>query len=197
MGKAEKTKQYIIEKAATLFNKKGIAGTSMNDIGDLTGLTKGALYGNFKNKDEIAVAAYDFNIRHIRSSFFSPPDRSTSSIDQLLKIPEFYEDHFPEIAKNGGCPIANTSTEADDSHPLLKKKVGQSIRTWKKNIETIISIGIERGEIRKTVQPQHYSGLILALLEGGLLLSKTTEDMSFIRTANEQIRDLIQKEIAL
>ncbi|MBL7756118.1 MAG: TetR family transcriptional regulator, partial [Chitinophagaceae bacterium] len=48
-GKAERTRQHIIEKAAPFFNKKGYADTSLSDITAATGLTKGAIYGNFEN----------------------------------------------------------------------------------------------------------------------------------------------------
>ena len=54
-SKAEETKKFIVEKAAPIFNKKGFAATSMNDILDVTGLSKGCVYGNFENKDEIHV----------------------------------------------------------------------------------------------------------------------------------------------
>jgi AcrR family transcriptional regulator len=40
MSKAEKTKQFIIEKTATLFNTKGYISTSLSDITQATGLTK-------------------------------------------------------------------------------------------------------------------------------------------------------------
>jgi TetR/AcrR family transcriptional repressor of nem operon len=58
MTKAEKTKAFIIERSAPLFNSKGYSGTSMNDLMDITGLTKGSIYGNFENKDEVALAAF-------------------------------------------------------------------------------------------------------------------------------------------
>ena len=54
LSKAERTKQFIVEKAAAVFNEKGYAGTSMNDLTIATGLTKGSIYGNFENKDDIA-----------------------------------------------------------------------------------------------------------------------------------------------
>jgi len=50
MGKAEQTRRMIIEKAAPIFNKKGYLGTSISDLTKSTGLTKGAIYGNFKDK---------------------------------------------------------------------------------------------------------------------------------------------------
>jgi len=67
MSKAERTKQFIIERTAPIFNSKGYAGTSMNDIMNATGLTKGSIYGNFENKDEVALAAFDQNYNTIVS----------------------------------------------------------------------------------------------------------------------------------
>jgi TetR/AcrR family transcriptional repressor of nem operon len=40
LSKSERTKQFIIEKTAPVFNKKGFAGTSISDLTDATGLTK-------------------------------------------------------------------------------------------------------------------------------------------------------------
>ena len=58
-SKSSRTKQFIIEKTAPVFNAKGYAGTSINDLMIATGLTKGNIYGNFENKDEVALAAFD------------------------------------------------------------------------------------------------------------------------------------------
>ena len=65
MSKAERTRQFIIEKTAPIFNEKGYAGTSINDLTEATGLTKGSIYGNFENKDEVALAAFDYNFERV------------------------------------------------------------------------------------------------------------------------------------
>ncbi len=65
MSKAEETRAYIIEKTAHIFNKKGFEGTSLSDMTSATGLTKGSIYGNFANKDEVALEVFDFNLRKI------------------------------------------------------------------------------------------------------------------------------------
>ncbi len=57
--KGAQTKAHIVAAAAPLFNVRGFAGTSMNDILDATGLEKGGVYRHFASKDEIAVAAFD------------------------------------------------------------------------------------------------------------------------------------------
>ncbi len=59
MNKAERTRHFIIEKAAPIFNTKGYAGTSLSDMTEATGLTKGSIYGNFADKDEVALACFE------------------------------------------------------------------------------------------------------------------------------------------
>ena len=59
ISKSLKTKQFILETVAPLFNKYGYHGTSLSAITEATGLTKGALYGNFENKEELALSAFE------------------------------------------------------------------------------------------------------------------------------------------
>ena len=84
MSKAERTRQFIIEKTAPIFNSKGYAGTSLNDIVDATGLTKGSIYGNFGNKDEVAIAAFEYNFGNITNYIAIRIRERESAIDKLL-----------------------------------------------------------------------------------------------------------------
>jgi TetR/AcrR family transcriptional repressor of nem operon len=61
VSKADRTRQFIIETTANIFNKKGYAGTSLSDLTLATGLTKGSIYGNFENKEDVALAVFDYN----------------------------------------------------------------------------------------------------------------------------------------
>ena len=64
--KADRTRQYIIEKTAPLFNSKGFDGTSLAELTEATGLTKGALYGNFRDKEELALEAFLYSIAKVK-----------------------------------------------------------------------------------------------------------------------------------
>ena len=46
---------YILEKTAPVFNRQGYIGSSLSDLTKATNLTKGAIYGNFVNKEELAL----------------------------------------------------------------------------------------------------------------------------------------------
>jgi TetR/AcrR family transcriptional regulator, transcriptional repressor for nem operon len=196
MSKAEKTKAFIIEKTAPIFNKKGYAGTSLTDLTTATGLTKGALYGNFKSKTEIAVAAYDYNINRVRNNFLL--DKKVirgDSIKRLLDIPLFYKEHYQSIAAHGGCPILNTAVEADDNQPVLKKKVNNTILKWKKYLSVTIEDGMKEGTIKPGTDPGKYACIFIALFEGGLMLSKTTGDICYINHALDKMTEIINTEL--
>lgn len=83
MTKAEKTRNFIVEKTAPIFNMKGYAGTSLNDITTATGLTKGSIYGNFANKDEVALAAFDYNLKNVSSRIDADMNKQVSVKDKL------------------------------------------------------------------------------------------------------------------
>jgi len=53
-------KQMIIEKALQLFAERGIEGTSVQQITEYCGISKGAFYLYFKSKDELTVALIDY-----------------------------------------------------------------------------------------------------------------------------------------
>src|SRR5688572_23206912 len=115
MSKAERTKAYIIERAAPVFNKKGYAGTSMADLMEVTKLTKGAIYGNFENKDDVASAVFEFNMKALygRLKIFLA-DKETAA-EQLQGVTDYYRANWKAVFERGGCPLLNASVEADDN----------------------------------------------------------------------------------
>ena len=93
LSKAEKTRQLIIERSAPLFNKRGYAGTSMNDIMAATGLTKGGLYGNFESKDEIAALAFEYSYNKLKTELVSVIRQQQTSLEKLYAILNFYRSY--------------------------------------------------------------------------------------------------------
>ena len=195
--KAEQTKSFIIEKTAPIFNKKGYAGTSMRDITQATGLTKGAIYGNFENKDEVAVAAFEYLVQIINNGIREHVRKTSGAINKLHSYMNFYRLNYRLLIDYGGCPIVNMATEADDTHPLLREKVNEIIIYWKRSIEKIISTGIDNQEIPVRIDPAHYASIFISLLEGAILITLTTGHSSYITTAIDHIDWLIESQLRI
>lgn len=191
MGKSEQTRAFIIEKTAPLFNSKGYAGTSISDITDVTKLTKGSVYGNFENKDEVALAAFDFNLSKVTSILSEKIAKAGSAKEKLLAYADVYLNHDNYAFPVGGCPILNTATEADDTHPELRKKVSLAINNWKKNIINIIEKGIEAKEFGKSTNAEQGALTIIALIEGASMIAKVTGKPDYRTMIMKSLQDYI------
>lgn len=193
MGKAEKTRSYIIEKTAPIFNIKGFAGTSMNDITEATGLTKGSIYGNFKNKDEVALEVFEHNKKKIQDLFAMEIGKKKSYRDKLLAYPELYEQFFNGHFIDGGCPIMNTAIEADDTHPLLKEASKKALLLWKDSLTTLVQKGIDNKEFKPDTNPEDTALQMLAIIEGTVMISKLTGRINYLKTLMLSLRKLINE----
>ena len=174
MGKAEETRRFIIEKVAPIFNMHGYEGTSLSQLIEAIGLTKGALYGNFKNKDEIALAALEYNISKIKDEISDRIRPIDNSCDKLVALAEFYRDTFDRISQRGGCPILNAAIDTDNTELPLRDFVIRSIDDWMRMIILIVRRGIKRREIKEGIDAETFATLFVTFIEGGIMLSKVT-----------------------
>ncbi|SHG77837.1 MULTISPECIES: TetR/AcrR family transcriptional regulator [Flavobacterium] len=193
MSKAQRTKQFIIEKTAPIFNMKGYSGTSMSDITEATGLTKGSIYGNFANKDEVALAAFRFNVKKLHDIFAREIEKEKTFKGKLLVYPRLYSDYYDLRVTQGGCPIINTATEADDTHPVLKKKVERVILSWKEQLVYFIEQGILLGEFKaQSIDPEKTALTIIAMIEGAVMIAKITGNLSTLADIMLSVTKIIE-----
>ncbi|MBB5621791.1 AcrR family transcriptional regulator [Pedobacter cryoconitis] len=194
--KAERTRNFIIESTAVIFNKKGYAGTSLTDLTNATGLTKGSIYGNFENKEEVAVAVFDYNCSRIARLTSQEVNQATTCYDKLMAYVRVYQTIIKETMNRGGCPVLNTATEADDTNGLLRKRAANAVLTWEGDLTTIIKKGILNGEFKTNIDPRKTALSIIALIEGGIMISKVTGDataMDHILSTVETLIDQIER----
>ena len=192
MSKAKRTKWYIIEKTSNLFNTKGFAGTSLNDLTSATKLTKGSIYGNFKNKEEVAIAAFNHNYQNLIKRFGSLMSEKKNSIEKLKVFLDTYESTYDEIITMGGCPILNNAVDTDDTNELLHALSKKAFSDWNKNISSIIETGKKNKEIYDAVDANYYSNLFIITIEGGLLLAKSTGEKQYFSHAIDHLRKIIE-----
>ena len=176
LSKSERTKLFIIERSSPIFNKKGYAATSMNDILDATGLAKGGIYGNFKNKDEIAIKAFEHSYGKIIEALRSRIKQQSTASGKLNAILDLYHNFSINPLVEGGCVILNTAIDADDSIPFLKERAKKALKEMLDSLQYIIEKGISTSEFNKNINAAAEAELIFATIEGGIMMSKLTDD---------------------
>ena len=191
MSKAERTRQLIVEKTAPIFNTKGFAGTSISDMTEATGLTKGSIYGNFANKDEVALAAFDHNIQKLQTIVRDEMVRQRTIRDQLLVYVRVYDNFMKHPFPVGGCPILNTTTEADSTHPQLKSKVNEAIIDWKDRVTRMIEKGVDAKEFKPGVNAEQTALTLIAMIEGAILITMATGKLNYRKAVMNSAEKLI------
>ena len=59
----ERTRQHLIDAAVVVFGQRGFHGASLDEVAATAGFTKGAVYSNFKSKDDLFVAVLEHQIQ--------------------------------------------------------------------------------------------------------------------------------------
>lgn len=196
-SKAQQTSEYIVHKVAPIFNKNGYYGTSMSELEAATGLTKGAIYGNFKNKEELAFAAFKYNIDRIVNKIREELSSIKSPLQQLYGLTNFYRTYKSYTIEYGGCPILNIGVDANHQHPGLLKRVQEVITKLQSYITKMIQNGIDAKEIRKDINPKMYARKIFTLIEGAVFMSATMNDESYIQEIMGHVDQIIERELAI
>ncbi len=193
LSKSERTKLWIIERSAPLFNTKGYAATSMSDILKVTGLAKGGIYGNFKNKDEIALEAFDYSFHKLREALRFKIRQENTAFAKLNAILDFYHNYSESPVIEGGCVLLNTATDADDAIPFLKERARQGLKDMLASLKHIIEKGMEAGEFSKKLNAQNEAELFFATIEGGIMMSKLNDSPVILNKLLENLRAQIKQ----
>jgi AcrR family transcriptional regulator len=168
----------------------------MNDLTAATGLTKGAIYGNFENKEQVALAAFDHNLAFVFDGLRASVDRTAPARDKLLALPRFFRQVFAELRTRGGCPVLNTAVEFDDGPPTaLRQRVQDTLRSWQRKNVRIIEAGQQTGELKPGADAEHYATLFVALIEGGMLLAKASGDPQALYTTLDHLERIIETDL--
>jgi len=192
MRNPEVTKERILTKSGVLFNSHGYQATSISDITSATGFTKGAIYRHFKNKASLEKET----LFHLSTIMFenlrSRIKCESTAGNKLRAVFRFFESYITTPPVKGGCPLMNAAIEADDSNPALRKEALKILDILRDSLTTILKNGIQYKQIRKETDLDYHATIIIASLEGAIMMSKlrgNNQDISrVIKHLENQLR---------
>lgn len=190
MRKGEATRQRIIAEAAPIFNQKGYAGCSLNDLMEATGLEKGGIYRHFANKEELAREAFRFALAQTVKVRTDHLEDVPGALDKLRRVVQLFVEAPSAVA--GGCPLLNTAIDADDGNPELRKLALTGIQDWHARLAAIVETGIASGEIRGDTDPRRIANAIISTLEGALMISRLERNRNALKDARATLDIVIQ-----
>lgn len=195
ISKAERTTAFIVETVAPIFNKLGYVGTSMSDLTDATGLTKGALYGNFENKEALALAAFEYNSNLLLNEIDTKLSATGNALDKLFALTNFYR-HYDDFTKvTGGCPILNVGVDAKHNNKLLAAAAKETAKNIEGKIALVLENGVNQSEIKLPVSPLQFAKQMYTMIQGAVAMATITDDRKYLLNTIAYLDQLISKEI--
>ena len=190
MSKGEETRQFIIEKAAPIFNVKGIEATAMSDIMEATKLSKGSLYVHFKDKEDLTQAVVEYNLERLARKVSAATSKVQTAKEKLFVFIDLLTDVLnPPVT--GGCPIINFGMEADDTNPLVNQRIHKATENIQKIIADIIKQGIKAGEFRADWNYKEFATFMFAAIEGGIIISRVAGNNNKVKIVTNYLKQLI------
>jgi AcrR family transcriptional regulator len=194
--KAEITSQFIIETVAPVFNKYGYAGTSMSNLTEATGLTKGAIYGNFKNKEDLALQSFGYAYRRMLNVLKEHVGGGNSGLEKLYLLCNFYRNYYDFTYEYGGCPVLNVGVDSQHSVPGLQEAVNMAIQKLHLGIERMIIEGQSDGSIVAFIDAKKYATILFSIIEGAVFTSFVTKNRTNLYQTLDYMKSIVRRELA-
>ena len=189
LSKGEKTRDKIIRKAAAVFNQHGYSGTSLSELMEETGLEKGGIYRHFESKEDLAVAAFDYAWSEIKQRRLTILNEIPTPLGKLRGMIDSFA--VKPSAVPGGCALMNTAIDADDGNPVLRAHAREALHEWLGYLEGLVQQGINEGEISAKASLASIASIIIATLEGSLMMSRLTGDRTSMTHARAHLHKML------
>jgi hypothetical protein len=119
--------------------------------------------------------------------------KAQATAPQKVKaIFHYFESYISRPPLKGGCPLLNVAIEADDSNPALRKSGVVILDSLRDSIVRILDNGIRYGQLKPGIDKEQYATLIIASLEGAIMMSKLRGNDRDIRTVTKHLEGVVE-----
>lgn len=191
--KGDLTRQHIIEKSMQLFSRKGYFNTSINGIVKATGLTKGGLYGHFRNKQEIWLAVYGESVRIWKSIVFQDVREIPDPLARIEKVIENSQKNYLGAGVfEGGCFLCNALVDLTGQSPAMSNHVLKGFKSFIKLLRLWLAEAEEKGMLKAGLELDEIANFIVISLNGAAPIYAASKDPAVWRQTMSQLHFYIE-----
>jgi TetR/AcrR family transcriptional regulator, transcriptional repressor for nem operon len=191
--KGLQTRQRIVDAAADLIFRQGVANTTIEDVRAAADVSSSQLYHYFDDKPALVRAVVDHQADTIvggQQTF------DLSSLDGLRAWRDWVIKHQRELNCRGGCPIGSLGSELAETDPDARAHVSDGFKRWEAAIGSGLREMHARGRLSPDADPDTLALALLAALQGGLLLTQIQRDTKPLEAALDAMLELLAAKTA-
>ena len=188
--KGQETRQRIVDAAADLIFRQGVAHTTLDDVRAAADVSSSQLYHYFDDKPALVRAVVD----HQADMMIGQQETvDFSTLDGLRAWRDFVIEHEREIDGSGGCPVGSLGSALAETDPEARARVAEGFRRWQAAIQSGLREMHARGELTPETDPDTLALALLAALQGGLLLTQIQRDTKPLEAALDAMLELVTR----
>ena len=181
------TRERLIEAAIALFWEKGYANTSMNDILTAAKANSGSFYHFFSSKEDLLLAMLDRYTAMLHPMVLEPAwEGVTDPIERIFALLARYRMLILQTDCTYGCPIGRLALEIGPEQREVHRKLAQNFDGWTAAVRECLEGAANR--LPRDVDRERLSQFVLAVMEGGVLLSRSHRDVKPFDQAVAELR---------
>ena len=177
MRDPEKTRKRILSAAFDTVYRQGFRATSVNDIVAKAGVTQGAFFHYFPNKNALGYTLADEVLRDMLLERWTKPLSAYSN--QIQGIAIRYKKLMEETTDEEvglGCPLNNLTQEMSPIDPVFRDKLRSVMQEWIKETERYLKKAQAEGHMRPEVDAKSAAEFLVMMEEGSWALAKVLGD---------------------
>ena len=179
------TRDRIVQAAMELFWRKGYGSTSIADILETAQVNSGSLYYFFKGKQELLVAVLEAYRDGIGPMLLEPSwGEVEDPVDKVFALLGTYRRLLVETDCFYGCPIGSVALELHEPDPEVRELIAANFAAWTGAVKGCL----DQAGLAEGTDKQGLAELVLTVMEGAVMQTRTYRDIGHYDRAVEQLR---------
>jgi len=181
------TRDRLINSARFLFWDRGYAGTSMADLLAHADVNSGSFYHFFESKEALLREVLSGYLHALRPMVVDPAYALTEDpVERIFGILAGYRDRILQTECRYGCPLGRLALEIDPENRPAHKLIAENFQGWIAAVRECIDQLKPR--LPKGTDPDALATYVLAVMEGGVMISRSYGSVEPFDRAVKQLR---------
>lgn len=188
------TKRKLVDAGVKLMRARGFNATTVDNICDAAGVTKGGFFHYFKSKDDVAKAAVTRFYEVKATDFQDAPFRKlTDPLDRVFGRLDFVRESVGDGKRlTKGCLIGMLAQELSFTNTELRSACRDTFSRIAKDFETDLAEAKAVHTPKAKFDPKNVAMLYVSIVQGSLMLAKASASNNILLENIEQFRSYLQ-----
>jgi len=188
---AERTRGLLLQAAFQEIHRSGYRSADLDAILAAAGVTKGALYYHFDDKEALGYAVLDeVMASDLHKKWVQPLENAKDPIDALVRIVQSESLKREDVRR--GCPLLNLSNEMSGLDEGFRRRTARLFKNWHDAVAGALREGQKRGVVRNDIDANETATFLIATYEGYVVLGKNSQDPRTMQSGQRRVSGHIE-----